>query len=787
MSPVKNLRILSALLLLNFTYFNIYAQSSACLNNDVQKDMLKDQYLWKEIESKREIFSSTYKTPDNRIIIHYSKQPLNYYNAEGKLVPVNINPVQSEKGYSSNDQPNKLSVLNDGSIEFRTPDRQLTGYSKNCKINGVNVITSDPQYNDGKLTMRTNIPEISKTFEFRFNSLEYSYVINKPVTTSSVYYTITEELDLPGGSIIEKDAAMGKTGKQGWQGSLLINDNKNNTIGSLRGVVCYDANHNYITAAYKISNEKKEIQILVPVSWLNDPSRNYPVTIDPLITGPTTTYTGSLIPSCISPNSGSDSILVTIPAQITVTGLIVSGSFYADPFSTAIMNDGAMYFSTSCGTTSNYTTTGAAGSSPGTAYLTAANLKSPLTCCFSQSCSVQTFYLSMHITRTVGGSGCNTNYIYHDPNGAYPFSAYVEGYTVEAFGPGYTIGATNLCSNECEFNGATYARYGVPPFTVSHPWMTGSINGGTPGGCTTASVISNLNLTIPNCPVTCDTTTAITVPPPTITDACGNSVTGLVSKTITITQVPEVTAIPDTITICSGDTFSTALTSCIPGSTINWSGNSTGGTGAVISQSLTNTGSSIAATNYEVYAENNSCLSDTITVSVNTTPVPSAALAANPNPAIINVPVSFSDNSTVYGGASTNWFWTFGDGSFSNQQNPTHSYSEPGTYHVCLQIETTEGCVDSLCSDVEIIAAELVLPNVSTPNADNMNDFLYFENLEFFGTNNLKVFNRWGQLIYEKDNYSNDWSPKSLSDGTYYYILTLQNGEIYKSYLQILH
>ncbi len=53
---------------------------------------------------------------------------------------------------------------------------------------------------------------------------------------------------------------------------------------------------------------------------------------------------------------------------------------------------------------------------------------------------------------------------------------------------------------------------------------------------------------------------------------------------------------------------------------------------------------------------------------------------------------AFQDQST---GAATSWRWTFGDGSVSTQQNPTHAYATPGTYAVRLRACNAFGC-DSL-------------------------------------------------------------------------------------------
>jgi gliding motility-associated-like protein len=67
---------------------------------------------------------------------------------------------------------------------------------------------------------------------------------------------------------------------------------------------------------------------------------------------------------------------------------------------------------------------------------------------------------------------------------------------------------------------------------------------------------------------------------------------------------------------------------------------------------------------------------------------------------------------------------------------------------------------------------DIFAPNVLTPNGDGANDFLIFDGLDKYPGSQLVVFNRWGNKIYENDNYKNDWSPTDISDGTYFYILT---------------
>ncbi|WP_299136464.1 gliding motility-associated C-terminal domain-containing protein [uncultured Tenacibaculum sp.] len=89
----------------------------------------------------------------------------------------------------------------------------------------------------------------------------------------------------------------------------------------------------------------------------------------------------------------------------------------------------------------------------------------------------------------------------------------------------------------------------------------------------------------------------------------------------------------------------------------------------------------------------------------------------------------------------------------------------------------------------EFAAGELADINlIFTPNGDSENETLTFEGLEQYKNNNLSIFNRWGNVVYETENYKNDWKGKSngrvtvnkdqdLPDGTYFYLLKLGSDE----------
>ena len=98
------------------------------------------------------------------------------------------------------------------------------------------------------------------------------------------------------------------------------------------------------------------------------------------------------------------------------------------------------------------------------------------------------------------------------------------------------------------------------------------------------------------------------------------------------------------------------------------------------------------------------------------------------------------------------------------------------------------GCAEAPVS-VRVYCNGLVIYTGFSPNGDGKNDFFFIDGLKNYAGNVVKIYNRWGNLVFDKENYDNDWGGdyegKPLPDGTYFYQLTLSNGAFYSGYLQI--
>jgi PKD repeat protein len=62
--------------------------------------------------------------------------------------------------------------------------------------------------------------------------------------------------------------------------------------------------------------------------------------------------------------------------------------------------------------------------------------------------------------------------------------------------------------------------------------------------------------------------------------------------------------------------------------------------------------------------------------------------------------ISFTDLSA---GSPTTWIWSFGDGEQSNEQNPTHTYTESGEYSVSLTVTNSVGFNTTIQSDIIVV------------------------------------------------------------------------------------
>ena len=135
-------------------------------------------------------------------------------------------------------------------------------------------------------------------------------------------------------------------------------------------------------------------------------------------------------------------------------------------------------------------------------------------------------------------------------------------------------------------------------------------------------------------------------------------------------------------------------------------------------------------------------------------------------------PIQFENKAT---GDFISISWNFGDGVFSNEENPRHAYTAEGTYEIVQTVAYPFGCEESHRISIEVTKGyTLMMPNAFTPNADGINDF-YVPKSIGFSSIQLDVYDSWGGLIYTESGGSSvlGWDGKvqgePTENGSYYY------------------
>jgi gliding motility-associated-like protein len=137
----------------------------------------------------------------------------------------------------------------------------------------------------------------------------------------------------------------------------------------------------------------------------------------------------------------------------------------------------------------------------------------------------------------------------------------------------------------------------------------------------------------------------------------------------------------------------------------------------------------------------------------------------------IQDPIQFTNTAT---GDYISVLWDFGDGSFSSEENPIHTYVQVGNYVVTQTVTYPFGCVyTKIVTLVVEKGYKLIMPDAFTPNEDGLNDFF---GPEFIGLNRLElnIYDTWGSLIYsESGDTIRGWDGKikdeEAENGNYYY------------------
>jgi gliding motility-associated-like protein len=186
------------------------------------------------------------------------------------------------------------------------------------------------------------------------------------------------------------------------------------------------------------------------------------------------------------------------------------------------------------------------------------------------------------------------------------------------------------------------------------------------------------------------------------------------------------------------------------------------------------------------------CIRDTV-IPVEVYDMPEVEIISDPDTSgiyIKNPLVTFSfDNLSIDSIQIIDWNWNFGDSTYSVDEAPVKVFEDVRNYEVWLKYTTNDECIDSVMLNIEVKPVKLNIPNIITPNGDGFNDLFVIEELEYYMSNKLAIFNRYGKRVFSQTDYQSDWDGENLRDGAYFYVLKADGyfgTDTYKGSLTIL-
>lgn len=378
---------------------------------------------------------------------------------------------------------------------------------------------------------------------FKRGLIKTDFVLNQAPSQKDGFLVITDDVLLPSGYTFASDPNNGvPVTEEGITGNLLIMNAQGENMFSMGTIYVFDAKvekKRQRRFPYKVHNDNMQYEIRIPMDYLQDADRRYPVTIDPAVTGPISTYNLGDIPFidaaasyCVFNLASycAASMSVTTPANSTITNSYLATAYVALDWlsngsgcglSDCFLNEAAFSVqNTNCSSnTGLYTCSATSGpgdcytidalgngspSVPG--YVQDASIVTPLSCNPAQCTPYNiTFEMRTHSCFSCSG-GCQTN-CHYMPNGIWKM--YLEGHTIEAPTMTVTSPSGNTICQGASVTLTAGASYGVSNY--SYNWTSG--------------VVSNAS----SVTVTPATTTTYAV---TITDLCGNIAN--TSQTITV-------------------------------------------------------------------------------------------------------------------------------------------------------------------------------------------------------------------------------------------------------------
>ena len=111
-------------------------------------------------------------------------------------------------------------------------------------------------------------------------------------------------------------------------------------------------------------------------------------------------------------------------------------------------------------------------------------------------------------------------------------------------------------------------------------------------------------------------------------------------------------------------------------------------------------------------------------------------------------------------------------------ENPINLGLSPGNFSISLT--DANNCFTDTSFNIATMSADCI-PNVFTPNSDNINDTWNLEDTYLYNDSKVKIYGRFGKLIFQSVGYNEKWDGKNdegidVPDGVYFYVIEIGNG-----------
>jgi len=261
-----------------------------------------------------------------------------------------------------------------------------------------------------------------------------------------------------------------------------------------------------------------------------------------------------------------------------------------------------------------------------------------------------------------------------------------------------------------------------------------------------------------------------------LTITIGGCTSPVSTVTVNVIPTPSITVIGN-YTVCPNNPVTYTCATLNGATSYSWSPSS----GVTPVSATVFSVSAASTTSYSVTGYSNGCPSKAVSVTLNVDPI-TASFVPTPDAGNAPLKVTFTNNSIPGTSGATNYTWNYG---IDNSTYTTTSINDPatdttysfaGTYTVTL-ITSDKICSYTITATIVVTDAySMVIPNVFTPNGDDINES-FFVKAEGVSSINILIFDRWGLKMFESNSLTaGAWDGKNMGgkevpSDTYFYII----------------